>query len=436
LSEAHERLAQLFRHVGLDRVHLAARVTADWRGLAAARPETIASLTLVCPTGLDASALGPLASRVLVLTGDHGAPAEAISKARAALPDASIVTLDDYFGHPRADLLTDRTEAIGAAILAFLARMDRLNAPKRVSLPAQEGELDGITYRIQGAGAPLVLLPLGLAASQWEPLLPRLSAQYCTLTLGGATLGSVASLEARGQSTGYLGVVRNLIAEIRLQPGETILDVGCGSGVLDRWLARHTDGAHRITGVDIHRTLLREAAVLARNEGLAGQIEFREGNAEALPFPDQSFDVTMSATVMELLDADRMLREMVRVTRPGGRVGVVVRAVDMQSVVNVPVRSELKAKVAALPNGTAGAKGCADASLYQRFRDAGLQNVQMLPQLATYAGARAHAADERIEAALSPAELAEWRTAVARAESAGTFFIALPFHCAVGTRRS
>ena len=428
------RLVQLFRHLGLDRVHIAARVTADWRGLAATRPETIASLTLVCPTGLDVTPLRALASRVLVLSGDQGAPAEAISKAMAALPDASIITLKDYYGHPRADLLADRREDIGAAMLAFLARMDQLHAAKPVNLPAQEGELDGLTYRIQGAGAPLVLLPLGLAASQWEPLLARLSARYCTLTLGGAVLGSVASLEARGRSTGYLGVVRNLIAEVQLRPGETILDVGCGSGVLDRWLARHTGGAHRIMAVDIHRTLLREAAVLAAKEGLAGQIEFREGNAEALPFPDGSFDVTMSATVMELLDADRMLREMVRVTRPGGRVGVVVRAVDMPSFVNVPVRAELKLKIAALPNGLAGAKGCADGSLYQRFRHAGLQNVHMSPQLATYAGARAHTADERIEAALSPAELAEWHTAVAQAEAEGTFFIALPFHCAVGTK--
>lgn len=424
---------QLFRQLGLDRVHLAARVAADWRGLATTHPETIASLTLVCPTGLDATPLGALTSRVLVLTGDQGTPAEAISKAMTAHPEASIITLNDYYGHPRADLLTDRAEDIGAAMLAFLARMDQLHAVKSVRLPAQEGELDGISYRIQGAGASLVLLPLGLAASQWEPLLPRLSAQYCTLTLGGAILGSVASLEARGRSTGYLGVVRNLIGEIHLHPGETILDVGCGSGVLDRWLARHTGGAHRITAVDIHRTLLREAAALATKEGLAEHIEFREGNAEVLPFRDNSFDVTMSATVMELLDAERMLREMVRVTRPGGRVGVVVRAIDMQSFVNVPVRAELKMKIAALPNGLAGARGCADGSLYQRFRNAGLQDVQMLPQLATYPGARAHAADERIEAALSPAELAEWHTAVSQAEAEGTFFIALPFHCAVGT---
>ena len=433
-SSVESRLMQLFQHLGLEQVHIAARVTADWHSLAATHPETIASLTLVCPTGLEATPLGALASRVLVLTGDQGAPAEAIRKAMAALPEATVITLHDYYGHPRADLLTDRTEAIGTSMLAFLARMDQARTVKAVSLPPHEGEVAGITYRVQGAGTPLALLPLGLAASQWEPLLPRLSAQYCTITLGGAVLGSVASLEARGQSTGYLGVVRNLIAEVHLQPGETILDVGCGSGVLDRWLAQHTGGAHRIVAVDIHRTLLREAAALAAQEGLAERIEFREGNAEALPFPDNRFDVSMSATVMELLDADRMLREMVRVTKPGGRVGVIVRAVDMHSFVNVPVRAELKMKIAALPNGVAGPKGCADGSLYQRFCNAGLQNVQMLPQLATYAGARAHAADERIQAALSPAEISEWQAAVAQAEAAGTFFIALPFHCAVGTK--
>src|SRR3989442_9835352 len=265
-SPVDQRLVHLFRHVGLDRMHIAARVTADWRGLAATCPETIASLTLVCPTGLDATPLGALASRVLVVTGDQGTPAEAISKAMAAHPEASIITLSDYYGHPRADLLTDRAEDIGAAMLAFLARMDQRHAVKPVRLPAQEGELDGISYRIQGAGAPLVLLPLGLAASQWEPLLPRLSAQYCTLTLGGAILGSVASLEVRGRSTGYLGVVRNLMAEIHLQPGEAILDVGCGSGVLDRWLARHTGGAHRIVAVGRPPTVRHRPASLGNQQ--------------------------------------------------------------------------------------------------------------------------------------------------------------------------
>jgi hypothetical protein len=103
-------------------------------------------------------------------------------------------------------------------------------------------------------------------------------------------------------------------------------------------------------------------------------------------------------------------------------------------VVNLPLRAALKQKVEALPNGTAGSQGCADASLYRRFCEAGLCDVSMFPQLAAYTGARAHAANERLHGALSPDELTEWQTAVAQAEVAGTFFISVPFHCAVGTK--
>src|SRR5262249_20138771 len=87
-----------------------------------------------------------------------------------------------------------------------------------------------------------------------------------------------------------------LIEETELQPGERILEVGCGTGVLDRWLARRTDGKNPIVGVDINRYLLRDAAALTRKDGLEATIAFREGNAEALPFPDGSFDVSIAVT--------------------------------------------------------------------------------------------------------------------------------------------
>ncbi len=193
-----------------------------------------------------------------------------------------------------------------------------------------------------------MLLPLSLASSQWNPLLSHLSARYRTIMLGGPELGFMAILESRGRSTGYLGVVRQVMDAVQLRPGEVVLEVGCGSGVLDRWLARYTTHANRIIGVDVNRYLLREAAALAAQEGLADVIAFREGNAEALPFPDNHVDVAVSFTVLEEGDADRMLAEMLRVTKPGGRVAVMVRAMDVPWVVNVPLRPEVKTKA----NGT------------------------------------------------------------------------------------
>ncbi|HEX9900216.1 MAG TPA: methyltransferase domain-containing protein [Candidatus Methylomirabilis sp.] len=269
--------------------------------------------------------------------------------------------------------------------------------------------------------------------------MPRLSEQYCTITVGGSELGMVAMLESRGRAAGYLGMLRTLLAEMPLRPGESIVEVGCGSGVLARWLAQYTRGGNRIMGVDINRYLLREATALAQKEGLEGTIEFREGHAEALPFPDQSFNMTLSVTVMEEVDADQMLGEMVRVTKPGGRVAAVVRACDRPFLMNLPLRAALHRKVEDPSGWAPGAevRGCADASLYRRFRQAGLIQVKMLPQLAAFdrsATVVLQFLQNRLLPTLNLEEAQEWQRAQAQAEAEGTFCIAWPHHCAVGTK--
>ena len=433
-----ERLWQLLQHLGIERAHFAARGGGDWGGLAAKHPDCIASLSLICPRGMDPSPLSALAPRLLVLAGDQGRPDALVQQVVGNLQGATLITLRDYVSPTiYADVVADRSTDIGAAMLDFLARMDQRHEARTVSLPEGEGEVAGISYRIRGAGPPLVLLPLSAAPSQWEPLIPKLSERYCTLTLGGAYLGMIGSLEARGHTAGYLGVVRHLIEEAQLRPGETVLEVGCGTGVLDRWLARHTGGANPIVGLDVNRYMLREAMALARQEGLEGVLEFREGRAEELPFPDSSFDVAMSSTVIQRVEADRMLREMVRVVKPGGRVAVVGHAHDMPRWLNLPLPDELKARLEA--PGWASDRGhqlgCDDASLYRRLRQAGLTQVKMFPQFAAFdERSRLQSLQGDILPTLSPDAVQEWRTAVAQAEAEGTFFIATPFHCAVGIK--
>ena len=95
------------------------------------------------------------------------------------------------------------------------------------------------------------------------------------------------------------------------------MEVGCGTGVLCRWLARLMQFKNPVVGMDVNAFFLREAEEIARREGLENVVSFREGSAESLPFEDNSMDVAFSSTVIQRVNADLMLPEMVRVAKPG-----------------------------------------------------------------------------------------------------------------------
>ena len=433
-----DKIVEVLRQLGIERAHFASRGLNDWHGLAVSYPQALASLTLVCPLGFDSQTLAPLADRLLVFNADSGGASETISRNMATLESASLVPLtgcaypDNY-----NDLAVQRSSDVGPAMLRFLADMDARNGPEAVAPSIAEGEVDGVYFKIHGSGRPLVLLPLGAAPSQWDPLIPALSERYCVISMTGPALGMVASLESRGHTPGYLSAVRSLLTEAEIQPGEDVLEVGCGTGVLCRWLARETDLKNPIVGMDVNTFFLREAAEIARREGLEDVVNFREGSAEALPFDDNSLDVTFSSTVVQRVNADLMLPEMVRVTKPGGRVAVLGHAHDMNRWVNLPLSPALKARIESPPwvEDRGHPMGCDDASLYQRFSRLGLTNVRMFPFISTFSDRmRLQFLQGGILPTLSAEEAVEWRAAVDRAESNGTFFISTPFHCAVGTK--
>ncbi|WP_410968873.1 hypothetical protein, partial [Salmonella sp. SAL4444] len=86
---------------------------------------------------------------------------------------------------------------------------------------------------------------------------------------------------------------------------------------------------------------------------------------------------------MEEVDADRMLAEMIRVAKPGGRIGAMIRAEDMTSFTNAVLRAELTTKILS-PRGNVSDGGCADATIYRRFRDAGLISLKIFPQIVPF----------------------------------------------------
>ena len=137
------------------------------------------------------------------------------------------------------------------------------------------------------------------------------------------------------------------VSRLELEPGMNVLDIGCGTGNQSIPAAR--TGAI-VTGVDIAPNLLAQAEARARGEGL--KIRFLEGDAEALPFGDQEFDVVMSMFAAMFAPRPKIVAaEMLRVCRPGGLIAMA----NWVPGSFIAERQEITARYAPPPEGLAPA---------------------------------------------------------------------------------
>lgn len=107
-----------------------------------------------------------------------------------------------------------------------------------------------------------------------------------------------------------------------LNPGEKVLDIGCGAGFDSLLAARLVGSSGRVIGVDMTPAMLEKATAGAKEVAL-DNVEFRHGHAESLPVPDASIDVVISNGVVNLCpDKKSVLSEINRVLKPGGRIQI------------------------------------------------------------------------------------------------------------------
>ncbi|MCL5115903.1 MAG: ubiquinone/menaquinone biosynthesis methyltransferase [Firmicutes bacterium] len=109
------------------------------------------------------------------------------------------------------------------------------------------------------------------------------------------------------------------VGRLHIQPGDRVLDVGCGTGTMTRLMAQYAGEEGEVVGIDPSEAMLSEAR---RQETEAGSARIRwvEGMAEHLPFDDNQFDgVTAQFSLRNMTDWVQGLREMTRVLKPGGR---------------------------------------------------------------------------------------------------------------------
>ena len=167
--------------------------------------------------------------------------------------------------------------------------------------------------------------------------------------------------------------VKRLITELlNLSPGLRVLDVGSGTGDDTRRIAELVGADGQVIGIDHSPDMLVEAR--RRTEGTGRPVEFVEGDAQALDFPDASFDrARVERVLSHLPDPAAAVREMVRVTRPGGL--VLASDIDAGTMFINSTDTELTTLFAAglveaMTNGWAGRR------LQRYLVEAGLENVR------------------------------------------------------------
>jgi len=110
-----------------------------------------------------------------------------------------------------------------------------------------------------------------------------------------------------------------IVAAAGISPGQRVLDVGCGTGILAREAASRAGPTGFVAGLDPNPGMLE----VARH--IAPVVQWRQGVAESLPFPEQSFDAVVSQFgLMFFSDRAEALRQALRVLSPGGRLAVAV----------------------------------------------------------------------------------------------------------------
>ena len=120
---------------------------------------------------------------------------------------------------------------------------------------------------------------------------------------------------------GGLDLTRHLGEMVGLTAADRCLDVACGQGRSTVHLAEQF--GCRITGVDYGEVNIEDSRVHAAEKAMVRLTEFRQGDAEGLPFPDGQFDVVISeCSFCTFADKSTAAREMARVVRPGGRLGL------------------------------------------------------------------------------------------------------------------
>jgi ubiquinone/menaquinone biosynthesis C-methylase UbiE len=203
---------------------------------------------------------------------------------------------------------------------------------------------------------------------------PDVSAGFTTVDRQPDTDFPVATMDAtaRWPAVRYLKSWER--SHLALQPGEWIVDVGCGPGDVTIGLCGDVGAAGHVLGLDASTAMLDVARRRAAEAG--ANAEFGVGDAQALALPDGDMDACRSERMLQWVPApERALAEMVRVVRPGGR--VVIADTDWRSLMFDLIEPDVHAAVTEAFRAVRGPGYDVGGRLLNRCRDLGLVDVEI-----------------------------------------------------------
>jgi ubiquinone/menaquinone biosynthesis C-methylase UbiE len=133
----------------------------------------------------------------------------------------------------------------------------------------------------------------------------------------------VTRLEARARHPFFARMLEEYLDAMGIDAARSVLDMGCGTGVAARAIARRPRFAGRVVGIDLSPALVEAAKRFSSDEGLAGRVEFNTGDTRTLDFSDGTFDSVVAHTLLShVADPLVVVQEAARLVKPGGMVGI------------------------------------------------------------------------------------------------------------------